>query len=128
MNLIVGIDGTQGSNDPRVTIVTYALGSCMGFTVYDPVGRDGVLLHSMVPEFSTSPGKAQRNPFLPADTGIPLFFPEVYRLRGDKERLQVNAAGAAKWLDDSGYFNIGKRNYWDLRRILGENHILGDYI
>jgi chemotaxis protein CheD len=128
MNLIVGMDGTQGSNDPRGTIVTYALGSCMGFTVYDPVGREGGLLYSMLPESSRNAEKAQSTPFLFADTGIPLFSREVYGLGGDKERLQVNAAGRAKRLDDSGYFNIGKRNYWDLRRILGENHILGDYI
>jgi chemotaxis protein CheD len=124
MNLIVGMDGMQGSNDPRVTTVTYALGSCMGLTVYGPVGRGGGLLHSMVPESSTNPEKAQGSPFLSADTGIPLFFPEVYRLGGDKERLQVKAPGGGQLLNDSGYFNIGKRNYMALRKILGANRIL----
>lgn len=82
----------------------------------------------MLPESSRNPEKAQSTPFLFADTGILLFSRKVYRLGGDKERLQAKAAGAAKRADDSGYFNIGKRNYRDLRRILGANHILGDYI
>ena len=59
-----------------------------------------------------------------ADTGIPLFFLEVYRLGGDKSRMHVKAAGGAQLLDDSAYFNIGKRNYIALRNILGANDIL----
>lgn len=124
MNLIVGMGGMQVSNDPRVTIVTYALGSCIGLTVYDPVGRVGGLLHYMLPESSTNPEKAQTNPFLFADTGIPLLFQEFYRLGGDKRRVQVKAAGGAQLLDDSGYFNIGRRNYRALKKILRANHIL----
>lgn len=124
MNLIVGMGGMQVSNDPKVTIVTYALGSCIGLTVYDPVSRVGGLLHYMLPESSTNPEKAQSKPFMFADTGIPLLFQEVYLLGGDKRRMQVKAAGGAQLLDESGYFNIGKRNYIALRRILGANNVL----
>jgi chemotaxis protein CheD len=124
MNLIVGMGGMQVSDDPKVTIVTYALGSCIGLTVYDPVGRVGGLLHYMLPESSTNPDKAQINPCMFADTGIPLLFQEVYRLGGDKRRMQVKAAGGAQLLDDSGYFNIGKRNYMALRKILWANSVL----
>jgi chemotaxis protein CheD len=124
MNLIGGMGGRQVSNEPRVTIVTYTLGSCIGLTVHDPVGRVGGILHSMLPESSTNPEKAQSNPFLFSDKGIPLFSQVVYRLGGDKERWQIKAAGGAGLLDDSRYFNIGKRNYRALRRILGTNHTL----
>ncbi|MFT6079977.1 MAG: chemotaxis protein CheD, partial [Planctomycetota bacterium] len=31
-------------------IVTYALGSCIGLTAYDPVARVGGLLHFMLPQ------------------------------------------------------------------------------
>jgi chemotaxis protein CheD len=114
----------QVSDDPKVTVVTYALGSCIGLTVYDPVGRVGGLLHYMLPESSINPDKAQSNPCMFADTGIPLLFQEVYRLGGDKRRMQVKAAGGAQLLDDSGYFNIGKRNYMALRKILWANNVL----
>jgi chemotaxis protein CheD len=123
MNLIVAMGGMQISNDPRATIVTYGLGSCIGLTVYDPSGRVGGLLHYMLPESSTNPEKARSNPFMFADTGIPLLFQEVYRLGGDKRRVQVKAAGGAQLLDDLGYFNIGQRNYMALRKILWANHV-----
>ena len=38
--------------------------------------------------------------------------------------MQVKAAGGAQLLDDSGYFNLGKRNDMALRKILGANDIL----
>jgi len=49
---------------------------------------------------------------------------EVYRLGGDQRRMQVKAAGGAQLLDDSGYFNIGKRKYMALRKILWANNVL----
>jgi chemotaxis protein CheD len=38
--------------------------------------------------------------------------------------MQVKAAGGAQPLDDSGYFNIGKRNDMALRKILWANNVL----
>ena len=124
MNLIVGMAAMQVSNDPRVTIVTYALGSCIGLTIHDPVAQVGGLLHFMLPESSTNPEKAKTNPYMFADTGVPLLFLEAYRLGGDKGRIQVKLAGGAQLLDDSGYFNIGKRNHMALRKILRANNVL----
>ena len=124
MNLIVGMGAMQVSNDPSVTIVTYALGSCIGVTIYDPATKVGGLLHYMLPESSTNPGKAKENPYMFADTGIPLLFKEAYSLGGEKRRMQVKVVGGAQLLDDSGYFNIGKRNYMALRKILWTNNVL----
>jgi chemotaxis protein CheD len=124
MNLVVGMGDMKISDDPQATIVTFALGSCIGITVYDPLVKAGGLLHFMLPESSTNPEKALKNPFMFADTGIPLLFQEVYRLGGDKRRMQVKAAGGAQLLDDSGYFKIGKRNYMALRKILWANNVL----
>ena len=123
MNLIVGMGGMQVSKDPRVTIVTYALGSCIGLTLFDPVAQVGGLLHFMLPESSTNPEKALKNPFMFADTGVPVLFQEAYRLGGEKARMRVRAVGGAQLLDDSGYFSIGKRNYMILRKILAANNV-----
>jgi chemotaxis protein CheD len=124
MNLIVGMGAMQISKDPGITIVTYALGSCIGITIHDPVAKVGGLLHYMLPESSTNPEKASKNPFMFADTGVPLLFQEAYRLGGEKTRIRVRVVGGAQLLDDSGYFNIGKRNYMALRKILGANNVL----
>ena len=46
---------TVGIGDMKFTrengqIITYALGSCIGISFYDPVLRLGALLHIMLPE------------------------------------------------------------------------------
>jgi chemotaxis protein CheD len=124
MNLIVGMGAMQVSKDPRVTIVTYALGSCIGIAIHDSIAKVGGLLHYMLPESSTNPEKAAKNPSMFADTGVPLLFQEAYRLGGEKTRMRVKVVGGAQLLDDSGYFNIGKRNYMSLRKILWANNVL----
>ncbi|MBL8229789.1 MAG: chemotaxis protein CheD [Bryobacterales bacterium] len=101
-------------------LMTYALGSCIGLMVYDPVVRIGGLLHFMLPESSISPLKAVRNPFLFADTGIPLLFRAAYRLGAEKDRMTVCAVGGAQIGDDNGVFAIGRRNTEAMRKRLSD--------
>ena len=124
MNLIVGIADMKVTNDPEVVLITYSLGSCIGVTVYDPLARVGGLLHFMLPDSAIDKEKAKKTPGMFADSGIPLLFREAYRLGAEKGRLQVKLAGGAQILDDSGFFNIGKRNYMALRKIFWMNNVL----
>jgi chemotaxis protein CheD len=124
MKIVVGIADMQITNDPDVTLVTYSLGSCIGVAIYDPVAGVGGLLHYMLPDSSIDPQKAQQNPWMFADTAIPLLFKEAYRLGAEKRRLQVNVAGGAQIMDESGYFNIGERNHLALRKIFWKNNVL----
>jgi chemotaxis protein CheD len=104
--------------DPRSALVTYALGSCLGLAVYDPVARIGGLLHYMLPDSSLDAAASDWNPFKFADTGIPRLLEDVCELGASKRRLVICAAGAAQILDDNGVFDIGKRNYLGARRLL----------
>ena len=70
-DLIVGISDIKISNSPDDVIVTYALGSCIGISVYDPVAKVGGLLHYMLPDSTLDEKKAKDNPAMFADTGIP---------------------------------------------------------
>ncbi len=124
MKIIVGMADMQVTNAPGATLITYALGSCIGVTLYDPMVKVGGLLHFMLPDSQLDPQKAQRKPWMFADTGIPLFFKEAYRLGGEKERMVVTVTGGSQLMDDSGYFNIGKRNYLMLRKIFWANNVL----
>jgi chemotaxis protein CheD len=117
-NLVVGIGDCQVSNDAESVLVTYALGSCIGVMIHDPVTNVGGLLHFMLPESSLDPAKAEKNPYLFADTGIPLLFRTAYQLGADKKRLIVTVAGGAQMMDTQGTFNIGKRNCLAMRKIL----------
>jgi chemotaxis protein CheD len=117
-NLVVGIGDCQVSKDANSVLVTYALGSCIGVMIHDPVTNIGGLLHFMLPESSLDPVKAEKNPCMFADTGIPLLFRSAYQLGADKKRLIVTVAGGAQMMDTQGTFNIGKRNCLAMRKIL----------
>jgi chemotaxis protein CheD len=122
----VGIADMIVSAAPDDVIITYALGSCLGITVYDPVVRVGGMLHAMLPTCSTDPEKAQKNPFMFVDTGVPKLFLESYKLGAKKERLIVKVAGGASInkAEDEDHFQIGKRNFLMLRKLLWKNGVL----
>jgi chemotaxis protein CheD len=124
MNIIVGIADMKITNDRKSTLITYALGSCIGLTLYDPLTKVGGLLHFMLPDSQIDTQKAKTNPWMFADTAIPLFLQEICQMGGDKRRLRIKVAGGSNILDDSGFFNIGKRNYMTLRRILWTHNLL----
>lgn len=122
--ITVGIADAQLSADPRALLITYALGSCIGVTVYDPVVRVGGMLHFMLPQGTQSPEKAKTTPAMFADLGVPLLFMKAYELGAKKERLIVCAAGGAEILDDEGHFKIGTRNRTMLRKLFWKNNVL----
>ncbi len=126
MDTVVDIADLQVAKDPKVDLVTYSLGSCIGVAIWDPEVRVGGLLHYMLPQSSISPEKARLNPAMFADTGIPQLFRSAYELGAVKKRLIVKVAGGSSLLDDNGTFNIGKRNYIILRKIFWKNGILID--
>jgi chemotaxis protein CheD len=108
------------------SIITYALGSCLGITVYDPVTLCGGMLHVMLPTSTIDAVKAAENPYMFVDTGVPRLFLECYRIGGKKERLIVKAAGGAcsGGNEEDDYFQIGKRNFVTLRKLLWKNGVL----
>ncbi len=124
MKSIVGIADMAVSNDPSDVLVTFSLGSCIGVAIYDPVAKVGGLLHYMLPEKKLDPEKASRKPCMFADSGVPFLFRQAYELGAQKNRIIVKVAGGAQILDDSGYFNIGKRNYAMLRKLLWRNNVM----
>ena len=123
-NVVVGIADCQISKSPDDVLVTYALGSCIAVAIHDPVAGVGGLLHYMLPESSISPAKASENPYMFADTGVPLLFRRAYEHGAEKRRLVVRIAGGAQVMDDEGVFNIGKRNCLALRKILWKAGVL----
>jgi chemotaxis protein CheD len=122
---VVGIADMAVSSDPEDTIVTYALGSCLGVCVFDPVARVGGLLHLMLPQASLSPEKAAQNPMMFADTGLPKLFLASYALGAKKERILVAVAGGAAFgMKQGGEDGIGQRNVAMLRKLLWKNGVM----
>ena len=58
---IVGISDLAVGRGPDL-LITYALGSCLGIAIHDPVARVGGLLHVMLPDSTIDRNKAQATP------------------------------------------------------------------
>ncbi|PKN68169.1 MAG: chemotaxis protein CheD [Deltaproteobacteria bacterium HGW-Deltaproteobacteria-15] len=127
MNIIVGVSDMKVSKEPDSVLVTYSLGSCIGVSIWDRVAHVGGMLHFMLPESSLDPEKAQVNPFMFADTGIPALFKAAYALGAKKQQMKVIVVGGAQVLDQQGFFNIGKRNHMAIRKIFWKNNVMVDY-
>ncbi len=125
MSLItVKIADMQVTNNSEAVLVTYALGSCIAVVLHDPVCRAGGMLHFMLPQSRTDPVKAQHNPEMFADTGVPLLFEKMYSLGCRKPNIVVKVVGGAKIFNDHGVFEIGKKNYTILRKMLWKNKVM----
>jgi len=123
-DLIVGISDIKISKSTNDVIITYALGSCIGIAVYDPIAKVGGLLHYMLPDSSLDERKAKENPAMFADTGIPSLFKACYALGAEKKRMIVKVAGGASILDDTNFFRIGQKNIMAMRKIFWKNNVM----
>ena len=125
-DLVVGVADVKLSRTPGERLITYALGSCLGVVIHDPVAGVAGLLHVMLPDGAIDRAKAERNPSMFVDTGVPMLFREAYRLGAKKERIVVKVAGGAHSgaTEDADQFQIGKRNVLMLRKLLWKNNVL----
>lgn len=113
---------TVGIADMKMTrqegvLITYALGSCIGISFYDPMIKLGALLHIMLPE--KQPNDANVLKF--ADSGIRETLRKLYAFGGSKQRLVCKIAGGAKMFEmkgPGGLGNIGERNAMTVKRVL----------
>lgn len=119
----VGVADICVVSGPNLEIITHALGSCIGVTVFDPVTHVAGMLHFMLPT-SADQQRAADNPAMFGDTGIPLLFRSCYAAGAVKERLIVSAAGGAEILNDDNTFRVGARNRTLLRKIFWKNNVL----
>jgi len=108
--VVVGVGDMAVSNNQATILSTYALGSCIGVVVFDPVARCGGILHLMLPEAAVSPQKAITQPAMFADTGLPLLFKELAGLKAERARVKIFVAGGASVIGGQDPFRIGERN------------------
>lgn len=121
--VVVGIAEMQVSANPEVELTTYALGSCVAAIAWDVERHVGGMIHFMLPLSKVSPARAARQPTTFCDTGVPLLFRALYELGASKERLRVTVVGGANLHDEGSLFQIGRRNYVLLRKLLFKNHL-----
>ena len=104
------------------TLITYALGSCIGLCFHDPKLRLGALLHIMLP-LNMEAGRT--HPLKYADTGIKETLKHMEAKGALRSRMTVKIAGGAKMFEVSGagLGNIGQRNIESVRTILKRENV-----
>ena len=107
--LIVGIADMKMTRDDGM-LITYALGSCLGICLYDPLLRLAALVHVMLPlNMETN----RKSPLKYADTGIRETLRKMEEQGGSRARIVAKMAGGARMFDVPGggsLGNIGQRN------------------
>lgn len=106
--LKVGIADMQMAKGTGI-LVTYALGSCIGICLYDPVIKLGALIHIMLP-LNMEAGRKSTMKY--ADTGIRETLKQMEAKGAVRSRITAKIAGGAKMFEMNGgsLGNIGQRN------------------
>jgi len=117
----IDISDAKVSNDPSDVLVTYSLGSCIGVCLYDPATRIGGMLHYQLPSSKMDTDRARRSPFMFADTGMAILLKKLISMGASKKRMDVRLAGGAAMATGPQGFDIGKRNYLAVRKVLWSN-------
>lgn len=104
-------------------LITYALGSCIGVCIYDPMIHLAGMVHIMLPQHMDN---NEKNIYKYADTGIPEMIRKMERFGGRRIRMVAKIAGGAKMFDIQGpgaLGNIGLRNAESVRQVLRKENI-----
>jgi chemotaxis protein CheD len=118
-NITVDISDAKVSADPARVLATYSLGSCVGVCLYSRLKQVGGMLHYLLPDSKENPQRAKENPFMYADTGMKCLLKKLASMGVEKHQIKIKIAGGAERLKTvSKAFNIGKRNYLAIRKIL----------
>ena len=123
--VVIGIGGIEARRADRGTIITHALGSCLGIVVYDAQARVGAMLHAQLPLGQLNADLARESPGRFVDLGIPLLFQAAVALGANRRLLRVTVAGAANMIATTNdLFNIATRNLTVMRKVFWQQGIL----
>ncbi|MBW7905042.1 MAG: chemotaxis protein CheD [Phycisphaerae bacterium] len=118
VNLLVDIADVVVSADPRHSLVTGPLGSCLAVAAWEPQARVGGMLHFALPDSSLDETRREVAPAMFCDSGLRALLAQMAERGAVCERLEVRVAGASRLLSDEPSFELGKRNYLALRKQL----------
>jgi chemotaxis protein CheD len=121
--IVVDMADVKTTDKPFGKISTSILGACGAVTIYDAEAHVGGVLHFLLPEAKINPQRALANPYMFADTGIPMLFRRAYKLGAVKERIVCRLAGGCNVMDPENTFNIGLRNQTVAEEVLTRNGV-----
>lgn len=122
-NVTVGIADLNVVRPPD-TLVTFALGSCVGICLYDQTARVAGLSHILLPLSGQMPGN--NTPMKYADTAVPLLVKKMEALGARQAGIKAKIAGGAQMfasMSNASIANIGARNVAAVKEALAKLHI-----
>ncbi len=123
MKIVVGPSEMLVIDTPEAVLVSSSLGAGIGLVACDSGAEVSGILHFLLPSSRINPSRAQKNPYLFADTGIPEFLDAMYQCGARKQKLKLIAAGGSYILDQEEPYDIAQRNCMAAKSILTENGI-----
>lgn len=120
----IGIAEMKITTDPAEVLVAANLGSCLGLAVYDPQAKIAGMIHCLLPSSTSDPEKARNNPCMYVDTGVTRLLNEIIQRGAQKKNLVLAAVGCSAISDKNNVFEIGKKNFTVLRKLLWKNNVL----
>ena len=104
---VIGIGAAAIGKEDDV-LISYALGSCVGICLYDPVAKIGGMVHILLPDSKLIPDKPDVYRY--ADTGITALCTKMQIKGAVRSRMYAKVAGGACMFASEISTNIGKRN------------------
>ncbi len=93
-------------------MMTFALGSCVGIVLYDPVSKIGGLAHVMHPSSERVQNNVNRAKFV--DTAVELMLSRMAKKGANRSRIEAKIFGGAKMFQSisasPGVMQIGEEN------------------
>jgi len=106
-------------------IMTFALGSCVGIVLYDPVSKIGGLAHVMHPNSERVQNNVNRAKFV--DTAVELMLSRMAKKGALRSRIKAKIFGGAKMFQSikacPGVMQIGEENVKAAREELARRNI-----
>ena len=120
---IVGVSDCKLSADRTDSVITCALGSCLGVSLFDTVTHTVGILHIMLPTSQYRSLDQDLNPFMYANTGLPIFLQEILSRGARRGCIEAKLAGGACMLQGFQSLNIGSRNIEAVTSVLARENI-----
>lgn len=114
--VVVGIaEGKVGT--AAQIFVSYALGSCVGVCLYDPINKIAGMAHVMLPDRSAS--TVGNNAYKFADEGVKKLLSDMRQRGAEQKNITAKIAGGAKMFAASSVeFEIGAQNVASVKKTL----------
>lgn len=123
--VVLGIGGLAVRHALAGTLVTHALGSCVGIVAHDPLHHVGGMLHAQLPLAQLSPDRAKDSPTLFVDLGMQMLFTALFQLGAKKGNLRIVVAGGANVTGSApNQFDIANRNLTVMRKMFWQMGLL----